>query len=149
MTRSLEHEIYKPKIIKCRCGRQIGETAADNQILIIGGLAFFNYAAWRCLSCSAVGSFVAPLLPSDDVNLDNTCPDVKELEKRARLGITRLAHNRFRVRVKDKYIGVFPDEQTAVKAREAANLKNFIEKNNYRRKEKQPDEHFHKNAQTA
>ncbi len=121
MPKSQSDKIYESKVIRCsECHFTVGTTAADSQILILeSGLILFNAAFIQCV-CSHNIKWIAPLLPDVAVNLDSLYPDGKELEKRAKIGITRLAHNRFRVRVKNQYIGVYTTKAEAVKIRDKA-----------------------------
>ena len=154
MNRSLDDKIYQPKVIKCgSCHLTLGTTAADNQILILeSGLIAFSWFSWQC-PCGKNDSWLAPTLPDEVPTLDNQFPDVKELEKRTK-GITKLAFDRYRVRIrsadgKEKYVGVFPDEQTAIRERNAAVSLEKAKKFGYQFKQKQTDEHLHADSQTA
>ncbi len=83
MSKTLNDEIYQPKVIKCRCGKTIGKTAFDSQVLILeSGLVAYNYLCWKCV-CGRNDSWLAPLLPDDAPTIDNTVPDIQTITHRS------------------------------------------------------------------
>ncbi len=86
MPKSLDHEIYQDKTIRCRkvgCRKFIGEQRLNGQILILeSGLIIFNYLCWKC-ECNRASSWLAPALPNDKPTLNNQVPDIGEIQTKA------------------------------------------------------------------
>lgn len=129
---------YSDRIIRCQnCRKFILKTALDAQCLILeSGLILYNCAFWKCPKCETFGSFVSPLLPNEKPTMDNLYPDVSQLERRAakasggkltkdksrqkpNFGVYRNQNDGFLIRIDGKYLGSFPDEETARNARDA------------------------------
>ena len=153
--KSLNDEIYADRTISCaKCRKHLFDVRMDAQILISkDGIIFYGFAAWQCV-CGKNGRFLSPTLPDVAPTMDSEFPDTKMLERRAAKlkGITKLAFNRYRVRIrangKDKYIGVYPDEQTAVKVRDVELAKQFGYKAKDNHSGDKPQEKFQTSAAT-
>lgn len=111
MAKDLTHEVFQPKVIKCRCGAVIGRTEFHNQVLILeSGITLFNYACWLCGSCKKFyNSWLAPLLPGERAD---DCPDIGEIQHRA-LSVKEKAH-KLGYRRKEKHPGEYQQQQRAV-----------------------------------
>ena len=112
MARSLEHEIYKSKVIKCRCGKTIGTTAFDSQVLILESsrIAVYNYLCWKCV-CGKNDFVLAPLLPDVPKTIDNTVPDIQTITHRS--AALKKKMQKLGYKPKQKQTDYQPNEQTA------------------------------------
>ena len=143
MQKSLKDEIYSDRSLNCaKCRKHLFDVRMDAQILVSpDGLILFGFVAYQCGSCGRNGRFLAPNLPDVVPTLDNQFPDTKQIENRA-IGITKLKFDRYRVRVHGRYVGVYPDEKTAIKVRDVELAKDL----NYKPKQQDAQKEIQENS---
>lgn len=123
---------FDDRQIKCkRCFLPVGVAMIDQQCLIIGNLAFFNWARFACLRCEAINNWQAPNLTDEAQTYNQLYPDdLSDLPKgNARfsktgvLGVSRMG-NKFRavlsVNRKNIYLGLFNSLKEASEAYQTA-----------------------------
>jgi hypothetical protein len=137
---------FENREISCKkCFAPVGREILDRQVLVIGSLAFFNFARFACLQCEAINGWQAPnLMRGENESLDRRFPDkLSDLPKpekrileaclnRESYGIHQHKGGKFVVTV-GGYIGSYDTHAEAVKVRDVAVAKNL----NYKSKEKQ------------
>jgi len=147
---------YSDRKIHCvKCRKFILKTALDAQCLILeNGLILLNCAFWRCPDCLTFGRFISPILRDEKPTLDDTAPDVKQLERRAAMTAKRhriiekrpdyglrKSGDKISVNVGGEYLGSFDyDEAKAV--RDVALAKQFGYKAKEKQTDTQPQNHF-------
>jgi hypothetical protein len=140
-TKSFENRDFTCK----KCFAPVGREILDRQVLVIGSLAFFNFARFACLQCEAINGWQAPnLMRGENESLDRRFPDkLSDLPKpekrileaclnRESYGIHQHKGGKFVVAV-GGYIGSYDTHAEAKAVRDVAVAKNL----NYKSKEKQ------------
>lgn len=123
---------FDDRQIKCKkCFSPVGLETLDRQILVIGSLAFFNFARFACLRCEAINNWTAVNLTDEAQTYNQLYPDdIRDLPKtKARfsktgvLGVSRLG-NKFRAVIclnrKNIYLGLFNSLKEASDAYQTA-----------------------------
>jgi hypothetical protein len=117
-----------------KCFAPVGREILDRQVLVIGSLAFFNFARFACLNCEAINGWQAPnLMRGENESLDRRFPDkLSDLPKPEKRiinqlgikGVTRTPNGKYKVRViidgETKYLGCYSSIGAASAAYEKA-----------------------------
>jgi hypothetical protein len=126
---------FDDREVSCKkCFAPVGREILDRQVLVIGALAFFNFARFACLNCEAINGWQAPnLMRGENESLDRRFPDklsdLPKPEKRlvGRLGgsgvrgVSRVRSGKYKAQIaigggKTKYLGLFDSVEAAEKA---------------------------------
>jgi hypothetical protein len=155
---------FDDREIKCKkCSAPIGFETLQRQVLVIGSLAFFNFARFACLRCEAINGWQAPnLMRGENESLDRRFPDklsdVPKPEKRivSQLGIkgvTRTPNGKYKVRIiKDgetRYLGLYDSIEAAEKAYRRASIPENYHQKFAQNSDKQDSQTEHQNQFSA
>lgn len=67
---------FEDKKIKCKnCFAPVGVARIDQQCLVVGELAIYNFCRFSCLVCEAVNEWTAPNLTDKQVSIYRRFPD--------------------------------------------------------------------------
>ena len=125
---------FSDKLVKCKkCRLPVGWQRLDAQVLVIGSLAFMNFARFVCLRCNAVNGWQSVNLPPDERTMLDAYPDrLEDLPKPEKRivnqlgvkGVTKAPNGKFKARIivkgETKYLGLYDSIGAASKAYEKA-----------------------------
>jgi hypothetical protein len=128
---------FDDREVSCKkCFAPVGREILDRQVLVIGALAFFNFARFACLQCEAINGWQAPnLMRGENESLDRRFPDkLSDLPKPAKhivnqlgvKGVTRTPNGKYKVRIikggETRYLGCYDSIGAAEKAYNRASI---------------------------